>query len=83
MSGWYNSAKEYYELKISEFKEYLEGQIDEFFETHPSVQSAWEYVAGEGAATEGWLTFTTRIKTAAKGLVMAGFIGKIFLELAF
>ena len=61
--------------KIAEFKLYIRTRVIEFIEAHPTLRNAWEYVKGESNSAV-WVKAKKRLITAAKGLVMAGFVGK-------
>ena len=61
--------------KIAQFKLYIRTRVIEFIEAHPTLRNAWEYVKGESNSAV-WVKAKKRLITAAKGLVMAGFVGK-------
>ena len=61
--------------KIAQFKLYIRTRVIEFIEAHPTLRNAWEYVKGESNSAV-WIKAKKRLIIAAKGLVMAGFIGK-------
>ena len=71
----YSKGKEVDIAQIAQFTLDIQSFVAEFIKVHPTLPNAWKYVKGEGN-TAAFVKAENTLITSAKGLIMAGFVGK-------